>query len=107
MAWLAIGAVALARPHALRVVRLLFNAGAVIGVAIAVIAVMALRDGPEAMVLPLGLPDLPFHLRLDALSASFLVLLGGAAAGISVFSAGYFNVSENGSPRLLCLQYHV
>jgi formate hydrogenlyase subunit 3/multisubunit Na+/H+ antiporter MnhD subunit len=59
------------------------------------------------MVLPLGLPDLPFHLRLDALSAFFLVLLGGAAAGISVFSAGYFRASENSSPRLLCLQYHV
>jgi formate hydrogenlyase subunit 3/multisubunit Na+/H+ antiporter MnhD subunit len=59
------------------------------------------------MVLPLGLPDLPFHLRLDALSAFFLVLLGGASAGISVFSAGYFSASENASPRLLCLQYHV
>ena len=28
------------------------------------------------LVLPLGLPDLPFHLRLDALSAFFLLLLG-------------------------------
>jgi hypothetical protein len=30
-------------------------------------------------VLPLGLPDLPFHLRLDSLSAFFLLLLGAAA----------------------------
>ena len=35
------------------------------------------------------------------------MLLGAAAAGISVFSAGYFRASEGASPRLLCLQYHV
>ena len=33
---------------------------------------------PSTTVLPLGLPDLPFHLRLDALSAFFLLLLGAA-----------------------------
>jgi len=106
MAWLAIGAVALARPHALRVVRLLFTAGALIGIAIAVIAVMALRDRPEAIVLPLGLPDLPFHLRLDALSASFLVLLGSASAAISLYSSGYFRAEETTAPGLICFQYH-
>jgi formate hydrogenlyase subunit 3/multisubunit Na+/H+ antiporter MnhD subunit len=60
----------------------------------------------QTIVLPLGLPDLPFHLRLDALSAFFLFVLGAAAAGISVFSAGYFRASEGAAPGLLCLQYH-
>ena len=45
---------------------------------------------PQSTVLPLGLPDLPFHLRLDALSAFFLLLLGRPRAAISLFSAGYF-----------------
>jgi formate hydrogenlyase subunit 3/multisubunit Na+/H+ antiporter MnhD subunit len=59
------------------------------------------------MVLPLGLPDLPFHLRLDALSAFFLVVLGVGRAAVSLFSAGYFRASEGTSPGLVCLQYHV
>ncbi len=58
-------------------------------------------------MLPLGLPDLPFHLRLDALSAFFLLLLGAPRPGISLFSAGYFRASEGTAPGLLCFQYHV
>ncbi|HZX40348.1 MAG TPA: proton-conducting transporter membrane subunit, partial [Myxococcaceae bacterium] len=58
-------------------------------------------------MLPLGLPDLPFHLRLDALSGFFLLLLGAAGAGISIFAAGYFRAGEGTAPGLLCLQYHV
>jgi len=37
---------------------------------------LALGASPQSLVLPLGLPDLPFHLRLDALSAFFVLLLG-------------------------------
>ncbi len=37
-----------------------------------------------------GLPSLPFHVRLDALSSFFLLLLGGASTGILIFSGGYF-----------------
>jgi len=105
-AWLLIGALALVRPHALRVVRGLFTAGALIGIAMAVVAFVALPERPEAMILPLGLPDLPFHLRVDALSASFLVLLGAASAAISLYSSGYFRAEETNAPGLLCFQYH-
>ena len=59
------------------------------------------------MVLPIGLPNLPAHLRLDSLSGFFLVLLGAVSAGISLFSAGYFREGEGTSPGLLCIQYHV
>ena len=78
-AWLAIGAIGLARPRDLRVVRVLFPLGAAVAVAQVGIAFVALGQSPETSVLPLGLPDLPFHLRLDALSAFFLLLLGSAA----------------------------
>ena len=57
-------------------------------------------------MLPLGLPDLPFHLRLDALSASFLVLLGSASAAISLYSSGYFRAAKRRHPGLICFQYH-
>ena len=57
--------------------------------------------------LPIGLPSLPFHLRLDALCAFFLLVISGAAAGVSAFAAGYFRKGEGTPPGLLCLEYHV
>ena len=47
------------------------------------------------------------HVRRDALTSLFLVLLGGASAGISVFAAGYFRRGHGTAPGLLCLQYHL
>ena len=57
-------------------------------------------------MLPLGLPDLPFHLRVDSLSAFFLLLLGATSAAISLFSSGYFRSSEGTAPGLIAMQYH-
>jgi formate hydrogenlyase subunit 3/multisubunit Na+/H+ antiporter MnhD subunit len=105
-AWLLIGGLALVRPHALHVVRGLFTAGALVGIAMAIVALVALGERPDAMILPLGLPDLPFHLRVDALSASFLVLLGAASAAVSLYSSGYFRAEETSAPGLICFQYH-
>jgi formate hydrogenlyase subunit 3/multisubunit Na+/H+ antiporter MnhD subunit len=89
------------------VARLLYPLGALVGMALAVCAFNALGAPAEIAVLPLGLPDLPFHLRLDALSALFLMLLGGTAAGISIFSAGYLRKGEGSAAGLQCLQYHI
>jgi hydrogenase-4 component B len=105
-AWLVIGVLGLARPRNLRTVRVLFSLGAIVAVAVAGVALAALGDAPDTAVLPLGLPDLPFHLRLDALSAFFLILLGSAAAAISLFSSGYFRAGEGTLPGLICFQYH-
>ena len=107
-AWLAIGLLGLARPRDLRYIsRLLFPAGALVGLGLAVAAFSAIGALPEFTILPLGLPGLPFHLRVDPLSSFFLVLLGVAAAPISIFSAGYFRSGGGAAPGLLCLQYHV
>jgi formate hydrogenlyase subunit 3/multisubunit Na+/H+ antiporter MnhD subunit len=107
VAWLVMGGLGLARPHDVRLIgRVLFPVGALIGVALAGAAGYAIALPPAAIVLPLGLPDLPFHLRLDALSAFFLMLLGGAGAAVSLFSAGYFRSSEGTPPGLICFQYH-
>jgi len=108
VAWLAIGVLGLMQSRRLIFVsRVLFPIGAAVGVALAVIAFMALASSPQERVLPFGLPDLPFHLRLDALSAFFLLLLGAASAAVSVYSAGYFRASDGTPPGQVCFQYHV
>jgi hydrogenase-4 component B len=108
LAWLAIGLAGLipAREAALAR-RALFPLGAVVGLALAAIGAQAVWLPPASMVLPLGLPDLPFHLRLDPLAGFFLLLLGGVGAGISVYAGGYFQSESPGRLRLICLQYHV
>src|SRR5207249_1916865 len=52
------------------------------------------------LTLPLGLPDLPFHVRMDPLAGFFLMLLGSVSAGISVYAAGYFRRSEEHTSEL-------
>jgi len=107
VAWLAIGVLGILRPRSTPyIAHVLFVAGAIVGLALAVVAFLALGQSAQVIVLPLGLPDLPFHFRLDSLSAVFLLLLGATAAGISLFSAGYFRAGAGTAPGLMCLQYH-
>ncbi len=107
-AWLALGALGLARPSSVALsTRLLYPAGALVGLALAAIALGAIVLPPSSLVLPLGLPDLPFHARLDSLSAFFLLLLGAASAGISVFGAGYFRNDQGTAPGAIAFYYHV
>jgi hydrogenase-4 component B len=107
-AWALVGAAGLLHARSLAFAgRALFLAGAVVGAALALVAAAGIALPPERLVLAAGLPDLPFHLRLDPLSAVFLALLGAAAAGVSLFAAGYFRKGEGTLPGLLCLQYHL
>jgi formate hydrogenlyase subunit 3/multisubunit Na+/H+ antiporter MnhD subunit len=106
--WAGLGLAGLLRPGSLAfVARTLFPLGALAGVGLALVAALALGAAPERQVLRVGLPDLPVHLRLDALASVFLALLGAASAGISVFAAGYFRRGQGTPPGLLCLEYHL
>ena len=106
--WLVVGVVGVAALHRLSLVsRVLFPAGGLLGLALFGLALSALLGTPEVAVLPIGLPSLPFHLRLDSLSAYFLLVIGAGSAGISAFAAGYFRKGEGTPPGLLCLEYHV
>ena len=106
-AWLAIGFAGMVAPRSLRLAsRVLFPAGAIVGLLLAAVALQATFATPSTRVLALGLPDLPFHARMDALSAFFLLLLGGVAAGVSTFAAGYLRADEGAPPGLHCLCYH-
>ncbi|MBI4742823.1 MAG: hydrogenase 4 subunit B [Betaproteobacteria bacterium] len=106
--WLVIGVVGIAFPRNFFLIsRVLFPLGALCGLALALFALGGMVAEPQVAVLPFGLPDLPFHLRLDALSSFFLFLLGATAAGISIYAAGYFRKSAGAAPGLQCLLYHV
>src|SRR5512139_2429510 len=108
VSWMAIGTIGILRPHNFFVVaRVLFPLGAVVSLLVAVVGVFALGSGTQTAVLPLGLPGLPFHLRLDPLSAFFLLVLGSVSAGVSAFASGYFRKGEGTPPGLLCLLYHL
>ncbi len=43
----------------------------------------------ESWIILMGLPDLPFHLRLDPLSGFFLTLIGALGFIVSIYSIGY------------------
>lgn len=106
--WIALALLGLLAQRRSRLtIHVLFPAGAAAGVLLLMIGGYALGDAPHSLVIGLGLPDLPFHLRLDSLSGFFLALLGGVAAGISCFAAGYFNTMPERALALLCVQYHI
>jgi hydrogenase-4 component B len=108
MLWLVLGLLGLAlqrSPHL--IVNVVFPAGAILSLALAATGLWALNEPVSYAILPMGLPDLPLHLRLDPLSAFFLIVLGGASFGVSLFSAGYFKSMPGKTLGLLCLEYHL
>jgi formate hydrogenlyase subunit 3/multisubunit Na+/H+ antiporter MnhD subunit len=106
--WIVLGVAGLVSQRAPQLINnVIFPLSALVSLLLAATGLWALAAAPGSMVLPLGLPDLPFHLRLDPLSAFFLILLGGASLGVSLFSAGYFKSMAGGTLGLLCLEYHL
>src|SRR5215831_530024 len=56
---------------------------------IALLALLGISERPSAASLPLGIPWLGAHFRLDALSAFFLAVVNLGAAAASLFALGY------------------
>src|SRR5690242_4372975 len=74
VAWVVLGLVALPLGRSARAISLfVFPAGALVSLALALTGVWAMSAGESVAILPAGLPDLPFHVRLDALSGFFLL----------------------------------
>ncbi|HET7063516.1 MAG TPA: hydrogenase 4 subunit B [Rudaea sp.] len=106
--WTAVGAAGLLRPRDVAFAgRALFGVGALGAFLLLAAAIWSLGQPAQDWVLPLGLPDLPLHVRLDPLAAFFLALIGASTVGISIYSSGYFRAGEGAAPGLMCLQYHV
>lgn len=102
LAWLALGALQLFTG-----LRQLYAASALVALFLAGISLTTLDGPPQTMILPLGLPGLPFHLRLDALSALFLTVQGLAAFGVSVYAMGYFRSLDGATARTTGLWYNL
>lgn len=51
--------------------------------------VMGLLSPPQQLLLPLGLPWLPMHLRLDPLAGFFMVVIGLLVTSVGIYSVGY------------------
>lgn len=104
--WIALGLLGLLGAQRAFATRALFLGGSILSVGLAGLALYALNGPAEVAVLALGLPELPAHLRLDALSAFFLFLIGTVSAGVGVFSASYFSAPEHRATGRLILAYH-
>ncbi len=108
VSWLVIAALGLVPArNAFFARQLAFPLGALASLALAAFGLQAVWLPAQSLTLPLGLPDLPFHLRIDPLAGFFLMLLGSVSTGISVYAAGYFREETAGRLALICLQYHV
>lgn len=106
--WLVLGFIGLALQDAPRyITNIIFPIGAFASLVVAASGFAVLGAVANIAVLPLGLPDLPFHLRLDALSGFFLILLGVASCGVSIYGSGYFKHMDGKTLGLLCLEYHL
>src|SRR5215813_12991262 len=106
--WIGLGLVGVLCMRAPRVITgMVFPAGALLALGLAAAGLWAMSAPVSTAVLPAGLPDLPFHVRVDPLSGFFLLLLGGVSFGISLCSAGYFRGTDGRALGMLCLQYHV
>ncbi|MDD3518533.1 MAG: hydrogenase 4 subunit B [Chromatiales bacterium] len=74
------------------------------GAAATAAGITALLGGDAATaVLPLGLPWLPWHLRLDALSGFFLTLIGVVTVAVGLYAPSYVRGFENGRDSLPAL----
>ncbi|HLA74738.1 MAG TPA: hydrogenase 4 subunit B [Gammaproteobacteria bacterium] len=106
--WMGLGFAGLGLQRYPRVITtFLFPLSAVGALILALTALLALKSPPSAVILGFGLPDLPFHLRLDSLACFFLLLLGAVVFGIGLFSSGYFRTMKGLALGLLFLQYHI
>ena len=89
---IATAAVALAIRDAARARHVVYGICLIASSALLVIALLALLDvskAPSAVTLPLGIPWLGAHFRLDSLSAFFLAVVALGAAAASLFALGY------------------
>jgi len=66
-----------------------------------------LISGGGSIVLPLGLPWLPMHLRLDALGSFFLLVIGSLVLPVAIYSQGYLSHEKRLTPIAIFLPLFV
>ena len=104
--WAALGTFGLTLPPG-AITRVAFPGSALLSLWLLWIAWTALGGPAHEFVMPLGLPGLPLHARLDGLSSLFLIALAALSFGTSLFAAGYFRATPQKTLPLLFLCYQV
>jgi formate hydrogenlyase subunit 3/multisubunit Na+/H+ antiporter MnhD subunit len=66
-----------------------YGGSAVICAASLLVALLSLRAAPSSLTLPVGLPWIGAHFRLDPLAAFFLLVIGLGGALTSMYALGY------------------
>ena len=91
LALLPLALVGLVVDGARRATAVVYGGCLAVAAALFVLSLAALLDpgAPRALVLPLGLPWLGMHLRLDALTAFFLLVVNLGAMLVSLYALGY------------------
>ncbi|HEY1935376.1 MAG TPA: hydrogenase 4 subunit B [Acetobacteraceae bacterium] len=69
--------------------RLVYGGSLLISLVLLAAGAASIPAAPSAETLPIGLPWIGGHMRLDALSAFFLVVVGLGSAAASLFAIGY------------------
>jgi hydrogenase-4 component B len=90
-ALLALAAFAVAMAHSAATTRIVYSASMVLAaISLVAAAVQLLGEAaPVRLTLPLGVPWLGSHFRLDALAAFFLIVIDLGAVSASLFALGY------------------
>jgi len=73
----------------------IYGASGLVCVVLLVIGVASLGAEPARLKLPLGLPWIGANLRLDALAAAFLILIGLGGAAACLYAIGYGRHEED------------
>jgi len=68
---------------------------------------LGLISGGGAVLLPLGLPWLPMHLRLDLLGAFFMLVIGALVLPVAIYSQGYLRHEQRLTPIAIFLPLFV
>ncbi len=68
---------------------LVYGASAVVAAVVAAVGLLALWHGPSNLVLPLALPWIGAHFRLDALAGFFLFVVNLGSFGANLYAIGY------------------
>ncbi|MBI5237151.1 MAG: hydrogenase 4 subunit B, partial [Deltaproteobacteria bacterium] len=66
-----------------------FTAAAIASLISLYAGITSVMGHAETAVIPIGLPDLPFYIRIDALSGFFITVISLVALLVSIYSLGY------------------
>lgn len=98
----AVSVLAMQRPQVVRLAAMpLLGLSGVLALVAGLVALVA--GGAVTVTLPLGLPWLPWRVRLDALSGFFLAVIGVVTVAVGLYGPAYVRALEHGHESLTAL----